>query len=121
MTYKERLRLVAEGPRMLVDVRANCLHNADSVVRMKLPRMGCVALCSLYFLASSHSLFAMRQRSDSPLIPQVELNMFFGGSYGVDSYRWMAGGNASVALTSHLIAYGELSYFPGFLRKRQSS
>src|SRR5689334_15632998 len=50
----------------------------------------------------------------------VEGNVFFGGSYGADSWRGSAGGNLSFAATRNIMPYFEYSYFPGIPRERTS-
>jgi hypothetical protein len=45
-----------------------------------------------------------------------EVGGFAGASYGVDSYRFMGGGNVTYAINKWLLPYIEYSYFPGIAR-----
>jgi len=46
----------------------------------------------------------------------TEIGGFFGGSYGLDSWRGMGGGNVAYAATRFILPYVEYSYFPGIVR-----
>jgi hypothetical protein len=47
----------------------------------------------------------------------VEIGPFFGGSYGIDRWRAMGGGNLTYAVSKYVLPYFEYSYFPGIGRK----
>ena len=53
-----------------------------------------------------------------PMRPgNIEAGGFIGGSYGIDNWRVMGGGNVSYALTRIFVPYAEVSYFPGIDRQ----
>lgn len=47
----------------------------------------------------------------------VEVGGFVGGSYGLDQWRVMGGGNISYAVSRFIVPYAEYSYFPGIGRE----
>jgi len=51
----------------------------------------------------------------------TEVGGFIGGSYGLDSWRVMGGGNVAYALTRYIMPYGEFSYLPGISRQISNS
>src|SRR5436305_444361 len=46
-----------------------------------------------------------------------EIGPFVGGSYGVDKFRGMGGGNVTFAINKYILPYAEYSYFPGIGRQ----
>src|SRR5579872_6146479 len=49
-----------------------------------------------------------------------EIGPFVGGSYGVDKFRVMGGGNVTFAINKWILPYAEYSYFPGVGRTSTS-
>jgi len=68
-----------------------------------------------------HTSCSQSALADGPLVPRMEVGLFYGSSYGADSYRWMGGGNVGLAVTTRAMLYGEVGYFPGIVRQRANA
>ena len=58
---------------------------------------------------------------DVPYMGKAEIGGFVGGSFGVDQWRVMGGGNVAIAAQRYVLPYFEYSYFPGLQRKMSLS
>ncbi|HYW41639.1 MAG TPA: outer membrane beta-barrel protein [Bryobacteraceae bacterium] len=67
------------------------------------------------------SVCSMLLAQDVPVVDRgtTELAGFVGGSYGIDQFRAMGGGNVGYSVTRNLMPYGEFTYFPGVGRYAQ--
>ena len=78
--------------------------------------------------AAGHALAQTQDATQNPPAPKradiapvhagtTELGGFVGGSYGLDNWRVMGGGNVAYAVTRYIMPYAEYSYFPGISRQ----
>ena len=68
-----------------------------------------------------HSARAQSKYVAIPLKGDTEIGGFLGGSYGLDSWRVMGGGNFAYAIHKIVMPYVEYNYFPGIQRQFTTS
>jgi hypothetical protein len=73
--------------------------------------LGCAVLC----VSTAPAIFA--QSAPHLSANTFEVGGFVGGSYGIDSWRIMGGGNVTYGINRYILPYAEFSYFPGINRK----
>ena len=73
--------------------------------------MGLAGRC----VASAHAVFG--QSAPHLSAHTFEVGGFVGGSYGLDSWRIMGGGNVTYGINRYILPYAEFSYFPGIKRE----